>query len=238
MLSSKRIVSACLGCPARAPIRPFTASAAPARQGQPAPRSRLMAPALPGRQLRRQPIRTLCAAAVEAASKGAPARSAVITGDPANNVSDYIYSKMGVNLHQQTGHPIGIIKQAIYDYFDKQHPGVFKKFDDLYPIVSTTANFDEVLVPAGGRAAGGQGGGGGRRRAARGGGARAPPGPRARWHAGSWLGRAPAALPGPEEAGWRGQAACLGAARSASANAAGAARSASGHAPPQRPSSR
>jgi phenylalanyl-tRNA synthetase alpha chain len=99
-------------------------------------------------KLSRQPVRTLCAAAVESASTSAPARSAVITDDPNNNVSDYIYSKMGVNLHQQPNHPIGIIKQAIYAYFDAQQPGVFKKFDDLYPIVTTTANFDEVLVPA------------------------------------------------------------------------------------------
>jgi hypothetical protein len=122
-----------------------------------------MAPSQLGRQLSRQRTRTLCAAAVEAAARGAPARSAVITSDPANNVSDYIYSKMGVNLHQQPSHPIGIIKQAIYTFFEQQHPGVFKTFDDLYPIVTTTANFDEVLVPAGGlwrrpeQAAGGAG---------------------------------------------------------------------------------
>lgn len=34
--------------------------------------------------------------------------------------------------------------QAIYDYFEKSSPGVFKTFDDLYPVVSTHANFDEV----------------------------------------------------------------------------------------------
>lgn len=33
-------------------------------------------------------------------------------GDAANNVSDYIYEKMGMNLHQQKDHPIGIIKQV------------------------------------------------------------------------------------------------------------------------------
>jgi hypothetical protein len=36
--------------------------------------------------------------------------------------------------------------QAIYDYFDKSYPGVFSKFDDLYPVVTTRANFDEVLL--------------------------------------------------------------------------------------------
>lgn len=29
-----------------------------------------------------------------------------------------------------------------------QHPDTFKKFDNLAPIVSAHANFDEVLVPA------------------------------------------------------------------------------------------
>ncbi|PSC68201.1 phenylalanine-tRNA chloroplastic mitochondrial [Micractinium conductrix] len=75
-------------------------------------------------------------------------RDEVITGHPSNNVTDAIYSKIGVNLHLQPTHPIGIIKQAIYDYFDKQHPDTFKKFDNLAPIVSAHANFDEVLVPA------------------------------------------------------------------------------------------
>lgn len=55
---------------------------------------------------------------------------------------------MGVNLHKQWDHPICIIKQAIYDYFDSLSPGLYSKYDDLYPVVTTTANFDEVLVPA------------------------------------------------------------------------------------------
>jgi hypothetical protein len=42
----------------------------------------------------------------------APAKDAVIKQDPANNITEYIYSKMGVNLHHQPNHPIGIIKQV------------------------------------------------------------------------------------------------------------------------------
>lgn len=76
-----------------------------------------------------------------------PSRGEVITQDPDNNVSDYIYEKIGVNLHLKPDHPIGIIKDAIYSYFDKATPGLFRKLDDLAPIVSVTANFDEVLVP-------------------------------------------------------------------------------------------
>lgn len=38
--------------------------------------------------------------------------------------------------------------QAIYDYFEQREPGAYKAFDDLYPIVTTNANFDEILIPA------------------------------------------------------------------------------------------
>jgi phenylalanyl-tRNA synthetase alpha chain len=36
----------------------------------------------------------------------------VLTQEPGNNVTEYIYSKMGINLHHQPNHPIGIIKQV------------------------------------------------------------------------------------------------------------------------------
>ena len=72
----------------------------------------------------------------------------VITNDPANNVTDNIFEKIGVNLHQQPSHPIGIIMDAIYSYFNDQYPGQFTTYNDLPPIVAATANFDEVLVPA------------------------------------------------------------------------------------------
>jgi hypothetical protein len=54
-------------------------------------------------------------------------------------VTDNIYEKIGVNLHKKPAHPIGIIKDAIYSYFDRTYPGVFTKFDDLHPIVSAQA---------------------------------------------------------------------------------------------------
>jgi phenylalanyl-tRNA synthetase alpha chain len=67
----------------------------------------------------------LATAAVDVRSgPAAPAKDQVLTSDPANNVTEYIYSKMGINLHHQPSHPIGIIKQAIYDFFEKNHPGV------------------------------------------------------------------------------------------------------------------
>ena len=63
----------------------------------------------------------------------------VITDHPYNNVPENVFQKLGVNLHLRPDHPLGILKDAIYSYFDQQFPGVYKKFDDLYPVVSTQA---------------------------------------------------------------------------------------------------
>lgn len=63
----------------------------------------------------------------------------VITNDSANNVTDNIYEKIGTNLHHIPSHPIGIIKEAIYGYFDRNYPDTFTKFDDLHPVVTATA---------------------------------------------------------------------------------------------------
>jgi len=49
------------------------------------------------------------------APAAAPPREQVFTSDPANNVSDYVYEKMGMLLHQQKDHPICIIKQVATD---------------------------------------------------------------------------------------------------------------------------
>ena len=57
--------------------------------------------------------------------------------DPTNNVPDTIFSKIGLQLHRRDNHPLGILKNTIYDYFDKSFPGQFVKFDDLCPLVST-----------------------------------------------------------------------------------------------------
>lgn len=43
---------------------------------------------------------------------------------------------------------MGILKDAIYGYFDANFEGKFVKFDDLCPIVTVQENFDDVLVPA------------------------------------------------------------------------------------------
>ena len=73
----------------------------------------------------------------------------MITGDPANNVTDAIFAKLGVRLHTQPAHPLCILKTAIHAYFDTRFgDGAFEKLDDLHPLVSTAQNFDQVLVPA------------------------------------------------------------------------------------------
>ncbi|KAL6776743.1 TSF2 [Auxenochlorella protothecoides x Auxenochlorella symbiontica] len=76
-----------------------------------------------------------------------PPRSEILTDHPSNNVPESIYEKLGVNLHQRPSHPLGIIKTSIYEYLQKADPAL-KTFDDLYPVVTVKANFDDVLVPA------------------------------------------------------------------------------------------
>lgn len=75
-------------------------------------------------------------------------RADVITDHPQNNVTDTIFQKLGVNLHHRKDHPLGIIKEAIFQYFEQKTPGKFKFFEDLYPVVTAKQNFDELLIPA------------------------------------------------------------------------------------------
>jgi phenylalanyl-tRNA synthetase alpha chain len=64
-----------------------------------------------------------------------------------SNIGSSIESKVGRNLHNLNGHPIQIIKEAIYSYFDeKDH---FMKFDDFDPECSVEDNFDKLLIPKG-----------------------------------------------------------------------------------------
>lgn len=76
------------------------------------------------------------------------AKEDVVKEDPTNNVPDSIFSKLGMQLHRRNNHPLGILKNAIFDYFDTSYFNKFDKFDDLCPIVSAKENFDDVLVPA------------------------------------------------------------------------------------------
>lgn len=60
----------------------------------------------------------------------------VLRDDPTNNVPDTIFAKLGMQLHRRDQHPLGILKNAIYDYFDTNYSNKFDKFDDLCPLVS------------------------------------------------------------------------------------------------------
>ena len=73
----------------------------------------------------------------------------VITDDPFNNVTENIFAKIGANLHRRPDHPICIIKEAIYSFFDERHPGVFSKLDDLHPVVTAASVSPSLLFPNG-----------------------------------------------------------------------------------------
>ena len=168
LLGSRRIMRACLqqmAAPAARPavfgansgafLRSSSSSAASTSGSTATVSSSSSSPAIAaagarhGRRGSGSRVAPRAAAAVAAAvdAPPAPPRASVLTGDPANNVTDYIYSKMGANLHLQPDHPICVIKQAIYSYFDETYPGAFRTFDALPPVVSAKANFDDMLVP-------------------------------------------------------------------------------------------
>ncbi|PSS11088.1 Phenylalanine--tRNA ligase [Actinidia chinensis var. chinensis] len=75
------------------------------------------------------------------------AKDDIVRDDPTNNVPDMIFSKLGLQLHKRDQHPLGILKNAIYNYFDTTYLNKFDKFDDLCLILSVKQNFDDVLVP-------------------------------------------------------------------------------------------
>lgn len=70
----------------------------------------------------------------------------IVKDDPTNNVPDSIFSKLGMQLHRRDQHPLGILKNAIFDYFDTNYPNNFVKFDNLGPIVSVKAVCYSIIV--------------------------------------------------------------------------------------------
>ncbi|KAL0662964.1 hypothetical protein Bca4012_099801 [Brassica carinata] len=104
----------------------------------------LYSPPLPKTNKRRFPI----VSAVDIGGVTVARNDVVREDDPTNNVPDTIFSKLGMQLHRRDKHPIGIIKNAIYDYFESNYAKKFETFEDLSPIVTTKQNFDDVLVPA------------------------------------------------------------------------------------------
>lgn len=68
-----------------------------------------------------------------------------------SNISPSIIAKLDRKLFQNSSHPIGIVKELIWDYFkqlkDVNEEG-FKCFDHLDPIVSVEQNFDSLCFPS------------------------------------------------------------------------------------------
>lgn len=60
-----------------------------------------------------------------------------------SNISSRIEEKLGRSLHNQSNHPIEIVKRLVYSYPEFAQ---FQKFNDLSPIVTTTSNFDNLLI--------------------------------------------------------------------------------------------
>ncbi|XP_018424293.1 PREDICTED: phenylalanine--tRNA ligase, mitochondrial-like, partial [Nanorana parkeri] len=72
--------------------------------------------------------------------------------DDYTNVTSKILSLVGRKIHNQTYHPLWLIKERIKEHFYRQYIGrhenpLFSVYDDLCPIVTTEQNFDRLLVP-------------------------------------------------------------------------------------------
>jgi len=64
-----------------------------------------------------------------------------------SNIPESIRLKLDRKLHNQTNHPIEILKRYIYEYFQNNFKEKFDIFDDLSPIVTLEDNFDKLLIP-------------------------------------------------------------------------------------------
>ncbi|KAJ7943019.1 phenylalanine--tRNA ligase, chloroplastic/mitochondrial [Quillaja saponaria] len=91
--------------------------------------------ALPTDKFRRKKCRQPVVSAVEIGGVKV-GREDVVRDDPTNNVPDSNFLKLGMQLHKRNNHPLGILRNAIYEYFDTNYSNKFEKFDDLCPIVS------------------------------------------------------------------------------------------------------
>lgn len=64
-----------------------------------------------------------------------------------SNIPKSIIKKQTCKLHNKKGTPINLIKERIYHYFFNCSNIKFNAFDELSEIVSTTNNFDLLLIP-------------------------------------------------------------------------------------------
>lgn len=93
--------------------------------------------------LSRRVLGNVIKAKAEVATRNAASfvpREQVMLSDPKNNVPSTIYDRMNSGLFMRPNHPLGIIKNLIYSYFDGNTEGVkFEKFDELAPVVTIKA---------------------------------------------------------------------------------------------------
>lgn len=66
-----------------------------------------------------------------------------------NNIPVSIENKIGSNLHQKKSHPICIIKDIIYTYFDSLEGRKFDKFEEFPPFVNIHDNFTKLRIEVG-----------------------------------------------------------------------------------------
>lgn len=66
-----------------------------------------------------------------------------------SNIPDSISQKIGKNIHRQDGHPLSLLKNCIFDYFNQVENRDGTKFhcvDNLSPYTSTIESFDRLLI--------------------------------------------------------------------------------------------
>lgn len=74
--------------------------------------------------------------------------------DDFTNVTPRILAKVGRNLHNQSHHPLWLIKERIKAHFYSSYIGrwgnpLFSVHDNLSPVVTVEQNFDSLLIPPG-----------------------------------------------------------------------------------------
>ncbi|XP_055364534.1 phenylalanine--tRNA ligase, mitochondrial [Betta splendens] len=72
--------------------------------------------------------------------------------DDFTNVTPKILAKVGLNLHNQTHHPLWLIKERIKAHFYSSYTSrsgnpLFSVHDNLSPVVTVEQNFDSLLIP-------------------------------------------------------------------------------------------
>ena len=92
--------------------------------------------------------RTLSLGQICGSRRGIASTSQLITDEPGNNVTPYIANLVGRNLHTRPEHPLGIIKAKIAEYFAGLEGLEFESVDNLDPVVTAQACFDDLLIPS------------------------------------------------------------------------------------------